>query len=46
MSCPVFPTPPTTIPDTSTSGIESALEKLAKNKDRWVTLGISEKLPF
>ncbi len=44
MSCPVFPTPPSTIPDTPVTEIETALDKLTQNKDRWVKLGISERI--
>lgn len=44
MSCPIFPTPPTTVPDTPFAEIETAIEKLAKNKDRWAQIGIEERI--
>tara|TARA_Y100001954_G_scaffold239292_1_gene312746 strand:+ start:9323 stop:11020 length:1698 start_codon:yes stop_codon:yes gene_type:complete len=44
MSCPVFPPPPATVPDTPFASIETAIEKLAENKNRWAQLSIGDRI--
>ena len=44
MSCPVFPTPPTNVPDTPFAAIETAIAKLAENKNQWAQMPLSDRI--
>lgn len=44
MSSPKFPEPPPSMPATPLSEVDAALEKLAKNADRWVKTTVAERI--
>lgn len=44
MASPRFPEPPQAIPATSEAAMDAALEGLASNKQRWVDLGMTERI--
>jgi acyl-CoA reductase-like NAD-dependent aldehyde dehydrogenase len=46
MASPKFPEPPSPVPPTPTDVADSALRRLAANKDAWVRVGIPERIGY